>query len=163
MKKLAAFFVFLLACDFLTKKAALGWIPPVKWMSPYPFGGIGIFDVGAITFSLNFVTNTGAAWGIFPDHSGFLFGLRAVVISALIIYLSFFNKGKTPAFPMWLIVTGATGNAIDYLSYGHVIDFLHFTFFGHTFPVFNLADSYITLGAVGLFFSTKMKKVEAPS
>jgi Lipoprotein signal peptidase len=56
---------------------------------------------------------------------------------------------------MWLIVTGAIGNAFDYWRYGHVIDFLHFTFWGSSFPVFNLADAYITLGAISLFLLTR--------
>ena len=48
-----------------------------------------------------------------------------------------------------LIAVGALGNIVDYSLYGHVIDFFHFTFWGYSFPVFNWADSYIT---VGLFF-----------
>lgn len=52
---------------------------------------------------------------------------------------------------MWLIVTGAAANAFDYLRYGYVVDFFHFTFWGYSFPIFNLADTYITLGAASLF------------
>lgn len=159
MKKwLAAFFLLLLGVDILSKMAAAEWIPPIAWMGSYPFGGFGIFDAGWITFSLNFVTNTGAAWGVFSGHSGLLFTLRVAIISALIVYLLFFNRGRTPQFPMWLIVTGAVGNAVDYWVYGYVIDFFHFTFWGHTFPVFNLADSYITLGSIGLLLIARSKR-----
>ena len=159
MKKwLASFFLLLLGFDIVSKMAAIDRIAPMIWMNSYPFNGIGIFDAGWITFSLNFVTNTGAAWGVFSGYSGLLFALRVAIISGLIVFLLFFNKGKVPSFPLWLIATGAVGNVIDYWAYGHVIDFFHFTFWGWSFPVFNLADSYITLGAIALFFFSKSKR-----
>lgn len=119
----------------------------------YPFGGIGLFsDFLGISFSLNYVVNTGAVCGIFPDHPGLLFGCRVAIILGLIGYLVVFNKKRQGTFPLWLIVTGATGNAIDFGLYGHVIDFFHFNFWGYSFPVFNIADSYITLSVLYLFF-----------
>jgi signal peptidase II len=164
MKKwLFAFFLLLLGVDVISKMAALELVPPIRWLSAYPFGGIGLFQFGSVTFSLNFVTNTGAAWGVFAEYSGFLFAARLVIISSLAIFLLFFNKGKISAFPMWFVLTGAVGNAIDYWIYGHVIDFFHFTFWGWSFPVFNMADFYITLGAIGFLLSTRSKQaVSAP-
>jgi signal peptidase II len=55
-------------------------------------------------------------------------------------------------------VTGAIGNGIDYLAYGHVIDFFHFCFWGYSFAIFNLADSYITLGVFALLFLSRFAK-----
>lgn len=150
-----------LGLDFLSKSLALEYLPPIRWHSVYPFNGIGVFAFGGVTFSLNFVTNTGAAWGLFSGQAGYLFLIRVAVISALAFFLLFFNKGKFPAFPLWLILTGALGNALDYYLYGQVIDFFHFTFWGHSFPVFNCADSYITLGALSLFFITRSKREAA--
>ncbi len=150
-----------LGLDFFSKSWALEHLPPIQWQSDYPFNGIGIFSIGGMSFSLNFVTNTGAAWGLFAGKAGYLFLMRLAVISGLIFFLLFFNKKRFPAFPLWLIATGALGNAIDYYLYGHVIDFLHFNFWGSSFPVFNLADSYITCGAAGLFFLTRSKKTAA--
>ncbi len=160
MKKgLWAAFLLLLLADFGSKRGAIDHIPAVLWNGGYPFGGWGIFQWGEVTFSLNFVTNTGAAWGLFSGHSTLLFFLRMGIVSALIAYLLFFNRTPLPRYPLWLIVTGAIGNAIDYCLYGHVIDFLHFTFWGHSFPLFNLADSYITLGAIAFFFASRTAKV----
>jgi signal peptidase II len=156
VKKWAALLVFLFGADMLSKWAALHWIPPMGGGAPfYPFGGIPVFShFFGISFSLNYVTNTGAAWGLFAGHSGLLFSLRTIIILGLASYLLFFQKGgELPKFPTWLIVTGAVGNAVDYLLYGHVIDFFHFTFWGRSFPVFNLADSYITLGVAGLLLA----------
>jgi len=150
--------LFLLALDTLSKIGALAWIPPMG-RGGYPFGGIGIFsDFLGISFSLNFVVNTGAACGIFPGYPALLFWLRVAIIAALLAYLLFYARKTKGTFPLWLVVTGAIGNAIDYALYGHVIDFLHFNFWGHSFPVFNFADSYITIGVALLLLFESFKK-----
>ncbi len=158
-KKFLAFFLFLLGLDIASKLAAIHWIPPLAF-GDYPYGGIGAFsDFFGVSFSLNYTVNTGAAWGVFSGHSGLLFALRTVVILGLISYLLFFRREETPQFALWVVATGAIGNALDYIFYRHVIDFFHFVFWGYSFPIFNLADSYITLGVVGLvLLSRKAKK-----
>lgn len=137
----------LLALDFASKVWAINHVPPLAW-GPYPFGGIGIFEAGGITFSLNYIVNSGAAWGLFAGHASLLFAIRAVVIVALFLW-------GQKRLPMWLILSGAIGNAIDYCLYGHVIDFLYFTFFGWSFPIFNIADASITVGVMLLLFWPK--------
>jgi lipoprotein signal peptidase len=149
------FFLLLFGLDIYSKQWAMGSLPIIHWHEGYPFGGIGVFDLGSVTFSLNFVTNLGAAWGLFAKYTGALFIVRLGIICGLIFFLALFNKGKMPGFPIWLIITGAIGNAFDYWRYGYVIDFLHFTFWESSFPVFNLADTYITLGAISLFLLTR--------
>lgn len=145
----------LLGIDVLSKICVLQWIPPVHGCT-YPFGGVGIFQLPGFSFSLNLISNTGAAWGIFPNHLTLLLFLRIAIAGALLIYLLFF-KSRQSQFPLWLIVTGATGNIIDMLYYGQVIDFLHFRIFGWSFPFFNIADSCITIGAILLLFRPKEK------
>lgn len=150
--------LFLLILDILAKMGAIAWIPPMA-RGGYPFGGIGIFpDFLGISFSLNYVVNTGAALGFFPGHPSLLFGLRAFIILGLIAYLIFFKGKECRTFPLWLIVTGAIGNALDFLLYGHVIDFFHFNFWSRSFPVFNFADSYITIGVFFLLLFESFKK-----
>jgi signal peptidase II len=157
-------FVCLLGLDALTKVAALQYIPPLAAkLTGFPFGGIPIFDWTPITFSLNLVGNSGAACGLFQGHSGILFAFRSVIIACLIVYLLFFNRGKNPSFPLWLIVIGAVGNAIDYWVYGHVTDFFHFCFWGRSFPIFNLADTYISIGVIVLFFFSRVSKLRTAS
>ncbi len=156
-KWLIGLFALLLAADAATKSFAIDHIPMMgSYDRIYPFGGIGVMpDLFGVTFSLNYVTNSGAAWGIFAGHPGLLFALRIAIIGCLAAYLLF----SKPKFSLWLVAVGALGNAIDYCLYGHVIDFLHFTFWGYSFPIFNIADSCITIGVVFLLlFSRSGKK-----
>lgn len=153
MRKWIRIFALLLILDVVTKVLAMQWIPPLNFGS-YPFGGIGIFSLGGITCSFNYVVNSGAAWGMFAGHAGLLFALRTIIIFALLFFVP-------KRLPIWLVVTGAIGNAIDYCLYGHVIDFIHFTFWGYSFPIFNVADSCITIGVLSLLLFSKRKKVQA--
>jgi lipoprotein signal peptidase len=146
--------VFLIVCDGLTKIFALHSVPPLQ-SGGYPFGGIGIFELCSVTFSLNLVTNTGAAWGMFQGRPGLLFVLRMAIILGLILYTLRNNRTFARSWPLWLIISGAIGNGIDYLAYGHVIDFFHFTFWGHSFAIFNLADSYISIGVLAMLLFPK--------
>ena len=160
MKAFAASLVGLLGLDVLSKILALHYVP---FMLPkvfgYPYGGISMFECLGISFSLNTVVNSGAAWGLFQGYSGLLFSLRVVIIAALIVYLVFFNKDKISLVSLGLVATGAIGNGIDYLAYGHVIDFFHFCFWGASFPIFNFADCYITLGALALLVFARPAKL----
>lgn len=126
----------------------------------YPFGGVPVFDAGFLSFSLNYVVNTGAAWGIFQGYPALLFSVRALIILALFAYLLFFQKEKRGRIALWLIGIGALGNAIDFALYGHVIDLFHFTFWGKSFPVFNFADSYITLGVFALLIFNRKQTLK---
>lgn len=150
--------LFLLTVDIVSKIGAIAWIPAMG-LGRYPFGGIGVFsDFLGISFSLNKIVNTGAACGIFPGCAALLFWIRMTIITALIIYLIVVNRRTRGPFALWLVVTGAIGNALDFILYGHVIDFFHFNFWGYSFPIFNFADSYITLGVLFLFLFESFKR-----
>jgi signal peptidase II len=98
--------------------------------------------------------NTGAAWSMFADAGGaqrWIFTVLAVGVSAALIYWLrrlALSTHTLLATGLALILGGALGNALDRVRLGHVIDF----FFAHwkdaKFPVFNVADSAITVGAV---------------
>lgn len=99
--------------------------------------------------SLTYVTNTGAAFGLFPDHGVIFMVIAVVVIAAIIFYYRYLPGDQ------WLVQTslglqlgGALGNLVDRLRYGHVIDFIDFK----VWPVFNVADSSIFVGVVILAF-----------
>ncbi len=142
----------LLGLDATTKAFALQAIPFLQGLA-YPFDGIAVFEnFCGVSLSLNTVVNTGIAWGIFPHHFLFLLILRICVVASLLWVLFFSSSAVRIQFPLWLIATGAIGNIIDMLYYGHVIDFLHVQICGWSFPIFNIADSCITCGVVLLLF-----------
>ncbi len=113
------------------------------------------------TIHLTLVHNTGAAFGIFKGHPH-MFSAVAVLSAVLIVY--FFTK-KNQIFlveektALALILGGAIGNLIDRIRLGYVVDFIDL----RVWPVFNIADSFITIGAVvlgvSIIFRSKGKEV----
>ncbi|HZK43646.1 MAG TPA: signal peptidase II [Syntrophomonadaceae bacterium] len=97
-------------------------------------------------FSLTYVQNAGAAFGILQGKSWFFIIIAFIVIG----FLSFYNYTYTPIFYVQyfsgFIVGGTVGNLIDRLLYGSVIDFLSIGWW----PVFNIADIGIVCGSIGL-------------
>jgi len=99
--------------------------------------------------------NTGAAFSFLSDAGGWqiwFFTVLAVAISGLLGYwLSRTQRGDwRQAAPYALVIGGALGNVIDRLMHGHVIDFIQWHWREHYWPSFNLADSAIVAGAVGI-------------
>ena len=106
-------------------------------------------DVLPGVFRFSYVENRGAAFGIFQGKS-LILGIFSVIVGLLIAYLYF---KVTPEPKNWLlelslllIFAGAAGNQIDRLRQGFVVDMFEFYWF--TFPVFNFADTLITIGAI---------------
>lgn len=103
-------------------------------------------------FNLTYARNYGAAFSFLADHSGwqkyFFLGL-AVVISIALVVMLFKNKAdlKLQNSAYALIIGGAIGNAIDRAYHGYVVDFLHFYWDIYHYPVFNVADIAIVVGA----------------
>ncbi len=155
-------FFFLLSFDQAIKFFTFRHIPLMNWSHvSYPYGGIGIFqDVGGVSFSLNQVQNLGAAWGLFAEYSKQLFWLRALFVCLLFLYWFFSSQPLFKKRAFFLILVGASGNVMDFFLYGHVIDMFHFNLWGYTFPVFNLADSFICIGVAFLFFASFQKKMK---
>ena len=112
-------------------------------------------------FSLTYVRNNGAAFGILQNLSfpigpvtlngTILLGiLSGSVALALLIFLlrSRRRLSALQLIALTLILSGAVGNMIDRLRLGYVVDFIHFQVPGFNFPVFNLADSCVVVGAI---------------
>ncbi len=102
---------------------------------------------------LTLVHNTGTAFGLFQDRNLFFVVLSAVVIAGLAVLLFKEEKKTNSVFswaPLVLLLGGAVGNLIDRLRFGYVIDFIDFRFW----PVFNVADSCITVGIVWLLLTS---------
>lgn len=151
-KLLLGLFTAVLSLDIISKWMVDTFLPLMQRnILPYPYGGLAVFqNFFGVNLSLNHQTNTGAAWGIFPNSSQTLFYIRLAIISVLLIYTLFFNQNSRSQIPFTLIITGAVGNVLDTLFYGHVIDFLFVQLWGYDFPVFNVADSFIFIGVAWL-------------
>jgi signal peptidase II len=103
-------------------------------------------------FNLTLAYNTGAAFSFLNSASGWqmwLFGLIALVVTAtLLVWLK-----RLPRKQWWMsialvfIIGGAVGNLWDRICYGHVIDFIQLHAASFYWPVFNVADAAICVGA----------------
>lgn len=151
--------LLVLILDQVTKGLVYTYLPVIDssyyW---YPYGGIGVFkNFAGIEFSINHMTNTGAAWGVLGNYQIALIVLRIGLIMGLLIYFFYFKHPFSWQLPLILIIAGALGNVIDFFVYGHVVDMFHFVLWGYDFPVFNVADSAISIGIVSLFILSFMK------
>lgn len=150
---LSVLIVVVLALDLVTK---------------YVFDGMYAEGTGVSLgiFNLIIVHNHGAAWGIF---SGNQVGLVILSLVFLVIFIWFYVKDKKKS---WLLTVtfaflcaGCIGNLYDRLVFGYVRDFIQFAFW-QSFPVFNFADVFLTVGVVMfviylLIYSFKKEKTPA--
>ena len=130
-----------LAFDQLTKAMVMrNLMPGVPW-NPIAF-------LRPIVV-LNYVTNEGVAFGLFPQLSSYYVFIQLAVVGALILFYRRFavNHWLMPVC-LGLQLGGALGNLVDRLHFGHVIDFIDFK----VWPVFNVADSCIVVGVLILAF-----------
>ncbi|WP_028389584.1 signal peptidase II [Legionella fairfieldensis] len=108
---------------------------------------------------LNFTLayNTGAAFSFLSGtgnwHRWFFAGFSVIMSLFLIIWLFRLpQNAKLQSLAISLILGGAIGNLYDRAAFGHVIDFIDIYYENHHWPVFNLADSAICIGAFLLLF-----------
>ena len=103
---------------------------------------------------LTYVENHGAAFGIL-QNAGWVFVAIAVVILIAIVYTLVRTPPKKRFYLFHLILTvlcaGAAGNLIDRINSTYVVDFIYVSLI--RFPVFNVADIYVTCSAFALFFT----------
>lgn len=103
--------------------------------------------------NLTLVYNKGAAFGFLSSASGwqnlFFIGV-ALVACAVILYLlrRLGDNDRLLAVALMLVLSGAIGNLLDRLLYGHVVDFIDVYYRAWHWPAFNVADSAITIGAI---------------
>ncbi len=101
--------------------------------------------------NLHYHENKGAAWGILADQPWVFMVLSSVAIVAIIVFLVLYRKKKLHPilrYGLAMVAAGGIGNMIDRVLNGKVVDFLEFGFFD--FPIFNVADSFVTVGAFGI-------------
>ena len=112
---------------------------------------IGTITVLEGVFSLTYVENQGAAFGLLQGARWFFVVITATIMCGVVYYYLRLPKEKAynkARFALILIMSGALGNFIDRVRIGYVVDFFHARFID--FPVFNIADSYVV---IGVFFA----------
>jgi len=123
-------------------------------------------------FDLTLAYNPGAAFSFLADQGGwqkfFFLGLALVISAYLARAIPREGSPFRAKLGAAMIIGGALGNAIDRLIHGHVVDFLLFYWKDWSYPAFNVADSFICVGAVllvldGLFHKKQPKPTDEPT
>lgn len=128
---IVAFVVFL---DQLTKYLAVRYLMP-----------IGSYPVIKNFFLLTYVENKGAAFGMLQNKTLFFIVITLIVGAVLIYSMIKLPENSVYNYTLAMILGGAIGNLIDRVRLGYVVDFIDFKFFP---AVFNVADSFIVIGAI---------------
>ena len=132
--KIAITIVCVLVADLVTKH----FLFSVEYFNLIP-GVISIASNGG---------NTGAAWGMFSGKTLMLVIVSVIMIIALFLFNYFIKKKNTfYCLSFGFIIGGALGNLVDRVALQYVRDFI-FLDFWPSFPIFNMADSFLCVGAV---------------
>ncbi len=140
--------LLLVLADQLSKYWATKFVPP----RAYDGFSIDILPI----FNLVLSENYGAGFGFLAGYGGIanlVFIIVSLIITAFLFVMLMKAKSdclsftKNPVLPMMLVISGALGNLIDRIWRGAVIDFLDFHIGDYHWPAFNLADSFISIGA----------------
>jgi len=145
MTFIAASIVFVL--DRITKMAAVGNMSYGESIKILP----GIFHI-------TLVLNNGTAFGLLKGQNALLAVFSALAAIVIAFYAVTRKSAKTVvSLALGLILGGALGNLLDRVKLGYIVDFLDF----RVWPVFNVADSCITIGIVLLLWNMLIKKRQA--
>lgn len=98
-------------------------------------------------FDIHYVRNSGMAWSMFSGARWIFVTLTVIILVAAVIAIKKkWISGKVQLISIGMIMGGAIGNMIDRIVTGQVVDMIRVTFMN--FPVFNVADCFISCGAV---------------
>lgn len=132
-----AIIAVIILADYLTKKYVYGYCASEG-------------DIILIKNVLRFtsVENTGASFGIFKNQTGLLTVISAICSAILVVFIfyTYPRRNKLLRLSLVMITGGAIGNIIDRIALGYVRDFVYFELID--FAVFNVADSFLTVGTI---------------
>ena len=108
--------------------------------------GEASFPLWKNVLHFTYAENRGAAFGMLSDQRWIFMVVSSIAIIGLLIFLICFRpKNRWVQISLAMIVGGGIGNMIDRILLGYVIDFIDFTLID--FAIFNVADSFVTVGA----------------
>lgn len=100
-------------------------------------------------FMLTSHRNSGAAWGMFQGQMLFFYLVTLLVLGILVYVYVKEAKGNTLLqLALTLLLAGALGNFIDRILFQEVVDFIDVLIVFYDFPIFNIADSALTIGVI---------------
>lgn len=140
------YIIMLLLIDQYSKIAITHLLAPGEAINLTPF------------LALHYSRNTGIAFSLLEQNSAWLLSLSTGVIIAFLAYMLAKSTHILSIIGYVLIIAGALGNLCDRLRLGYVVDFIYF----HVpnifrFAIFNLADSFITIGALCIITHEALK------
>jgi signal peptidase II len=110
-------------------------------------------------FNLVFIKNDGAAWNIMSGQRLILVLISSLILLFLILKgYEFFSAKKIHRIAYGMLLGGISGNLVDRILTGKVIDFLDFQIGTYHYPSFNIADSCICLAVILYFITSKNNK-----
>jgi signal peptidase II len=129
--------------DQIIKAAIVSWIGPEANQHR--------IDIFGNWLAFDYVENRGAAFGIFPQQTGWLTAISIIItIFGFVVMWRELRAHPLTATAIGMVVGGAIGNIVDRIRVGYVVDFVAVGIW----PRFNLADAMITVGIVLLLFSS---------
>lgn len=150
---------FVVAVVVVVLDQAAKWLVLRRW--PLPYTGEIVLIPRLV--SLTYIRNDGVAFGLFQGVPQ-LFTVSSLVITLGLVYFYLTHlppRNRLVAVLVGMILGGAIGNVIDRLRFGYVVDFIK-TFDGR-FPIFNVADSGVSVGVIALAFYLFLLDRRAPA
>ena len=127
--------------------AAADQVTKYLTVSVIELGGTKAFIPGLIRFT--YVRNTGGAWSMLSDHTWLLIAVSVVFFALIITAMAKkYITGTGTLWSLFAVMGGGLGNLIDRVRLGYVVDMIETEFI--SFPVFNVADCFITCGAIAM-------------
>ncbi len=121
-----------------------------KWLAVKFLMPVGTFPIIGDVLHLTYLENEGAAFGMLKDSRWVFLVISTIAIAGIIFYFVRFKpQNKLFQLSLAFILGGGIGNMIDRTLLGYVVDFIDFRLIN--FAIFNVADSFVCIGAVLLF------------
>ena len=140
---------------------AINYGAPMNVCADPTFGAI-VHEVSR-PMDITLACNRGVSFGMFGgvgEAKRWILSGFAITVSLCLVWVIKTSKDRLTAASFGLIIGGSIGNVIDRVRYGAVVDFFDFT--GIRFPgIFNVADSFITIGVIGMLWASFVYKDEA--
>tara|TARA_B100001029_G_scaffold119542_1_gene99234 strand:- start:4263 stop:4742 length:480 start_codon:yes stop_codon:yes gene_type:complete len=148
------FLIFLIFTDQLSKLFIAKNLNLGQSLSLFPF------------FDITLVFNTGVAFSLFSDGGNQGRWLLVILVLLVLVYLTYVlikeNLNEFESISLLMVLGGGIGNLLDRTFRGHVVDFIHLYYENYSFYIFNLADTYISIGVIiyliGMIYQFKKNK-----